>query len=135
MRKVDLRYQVLFFGLAAMCLLGGILLHEGFFGLIPVFQFCIGLQQLASAFITSDRKKYYSSFHTKGTRIFWAAVLVYFLVLTIFIAFCEIRIIVTWFYTAWFIAVYYYIFTLKLVYGQDCIHNFFRKNVNKSTQL
>ncbi|HEY0029521.1 MAG TPA: hypothetical protein VGC65_02090 [Bacteroidia bacterium] len=113
MRLLDFTGQTLMLAAALFSLAFG---KEGVI-LIAFVQFFMGVWQLLSAIIYSVREKRKGSQRVFLIRIFWLSVLVYFLGLTLLGLFMkENGIIYFWFFSAWIIAVYYYVITIHVTF-------------------
>ena len=118
MRKLDFAIQTLLLLSALLFLITGLLIDKGLFIMIWLVQFFIGCWQIISAFATSVNSNHGNPIRTKMIRIYWAAVLVYFVILAALLFALPEIIGITWFFTAWLIAIYYYVFTVKLTFGK-----------------
>jgi fatty acid desaturase len=103
----------------------GVVADRGFFILLWLVQFLIGCWQLLSAVLTTLDIGHGNRERTRMIRIYWMAVAIYFVVLAaVFFMLPEI-VGITWFFTAWLIAVYYYVFTIKLIFGKSQVRETF----------
>jgi hypothetical protein len=118
MKKIDFIIQTLLLFFALMFLVFALIIDNGFFIMILITQFFVGCWQLISAFLTSLDRRHGNPERTKAIRIFWIGVLIYFVVLGILFNGLQEMIWVVWFFTAWLIAIYYYVFTIKLTFGK-----------------
>ncbi|MGZ4035355.1 MAG: hypothetical protein ACXVP4_10865 [Bacteroidia bacterium] len=118
MKKFDFAIQTLLLTVAVVSAIGVLLVDEGFLVLTLFVQFLTGCWQLISAFAAAANNNHGNIHRTKAIRIFWIAVIIYFVVLALlFYVGIEI-LMISWFFSAWLIAIYYYVFTIKLVFGK-----------------
>ncbi|MFL5764869.1 MAG: hypothetical protein ACJ77K_13070 [Bacteroidia bacterium] len=111
MRIVDFIGQTFMFLLGLCCLLMG---KEGLV-FIAFLQFFMGAWQIISAIVTSVNRKHGDPSRALLMRIYWIAVGVYFIILAgLGIAVGDIAIV--WFFTAWLIAIYYFIITIRIAF-------------------
>jgi hypothetical protein len=113
MRIFDLIIQTLLFLLSMLALAFG---KEGYVWIL-IFQFFMGCWQLLSALICSVRPK--TETIKKRMIIYWSLVLGYFIVLGLLAASGMNEMSIIWFFSAWGIAVYYYVFTFQLVINKE----------------
>ena len=118
MKKFDFAIQTLLLTAAISSFIADLLVDKGFFVLTLFVQFLMGCWQLISAFAEAANNNHGNIQRTNEIRIFWIAVIIYFVVLTLlFFVRAEI-LMISWFFSAWLIAIYYYVFTIKLVFGK-----------------
>jgi hypothetical protein len=80
---------------------------------IAFIQFFLGAWQLLSAIIHSFHRDTQQKKTMLG--IYWIAVAAYFVVLGLIALFDRDLLLAVWFFCAWIIAVYYYVFCFRLV--------------------
>jgi hypothetical protein len=118
MRKFDFGIQTLLLSAAILLAVSALLIDKGVFILIWVVQFFMGCWQLISAIITSVDNNHGNDARTKTVRFYWLVVLIYFVAfIPLYILGVEL-IACIWFFSAWIIAIYYYIFTIKFAFGK-----------------
>jgi hypothetical protein len=118
MRKFDFALQTVLLGLAAAFLVAGTFIDKGFFIWIGILQFFIGCQQLLSALATAANRTHGNAWRTRAIRAYWISVPAYFIVLgALYFAGLQ-ELAIGWFFSAWAIAVYYYVFTIRLAFGK-----------------
>ena len=117
MRKFDFAIQTFLIGGAALLLLAGLIQDRGYFIFIWILQFLTGVWQLLSATATSSNTIHGNPERTKMIRIYWGWVAGYFIILALLYVFSIYQMItLVWFFSAWLIAGYYYIFTIRLAF-------------------
>jgi hypothetical protein len=130
MRKFDFVLQTVLLVLAAAFLGAGLLVDKGFFIWIGILQFFIGCQQLLSAFATVANNRHGNAWRTRAIRIYWICVAAYFVLLAVLYVARMQDLAITWFFCAWAIAVYYYVFTIRLAFGTPPARKTFLDIVN-----
>jgi hypothetical protein len=116
MRKFDFGAQTLLLGFALLSLLLGLTARKEYFAFFLCAQFITGAWQLLSAFITAMKKDHGNGYRTKSIRIYWMLVVFYFGILALLFVFGVNTIAMVWFFSAWLIAIYYYVFTIRLLF-------------------
>ena len=86
---------------------------------IGILQFFIGCWQVISGIATAFSFSQLNDYGKKNIKLYWILVLVYFLGLGILYLTKNSYIWGTWFFLAWGIAIYYYVFTIKLVFQNE----------------
>jgi hypothetical protein len=115
MRILDFIIQTLLLFAALFALAFG---KEGVIA-ITFIQFFVGSWQLLSAIITVSLKDHGNPYRRKTIRLYWLLVLIYFVVLAL-VAITQIEFLIgIWFFSAWILAIYYYIFTIRLTFIND----------------
>jgi hypothetical protein len=90
---------------------------------LAFMQFFMGIWQLISAIANSFYRT--TAFRKKMMLIYWLSVLGYFLVMGGIALFDQEAILATWFFMAWGIAIFYYIYTIRLAFiKEDEKHSF-----------
>lgn len=114
MRILDFTGQTLMLAAALLCLTFG---KEGLV-FIAFVQFFMGSWQVLSAIITSFRRNHGDAQRTLMIRIYWIAVLFYFLGLALlgFVIDEQKELFYGWFLSAWMIAIYYYVITIRIAF-------------------
>lgn len=118
MRKLDFALQTILLGITVLVVVAALLIDKGQIFWAGMLQFLIGCEQLLSGLITVVKTKHNNSYRTRGIRIYWLLVLIYFSVLAVLYGSGSDEIAFAWFFSAWGIAVYYYVFTIKLAFGK-----------------
>jgi hypothetical protein len=113
MRIFDFIVQSIFLAAA----LFSIALGKEWFIWLALVQFFIGIWQLISAIVNSFHRT--TAFRKQMMLIYWCAVLFYVVGLGLISIFNTEMILGAWFFSAWFIAIFYYIYTLRLAFVKE----------------
>jgi hypothetical protein len=127
MRKFDLVIQsILMMAAIGACLSEAVLI------LLSLIQLLMGIWQLISATASSFRMKNYSTRIHKLILLYWAAVIMYGLVgvLTYASVASEQEPLLTWFFSAWIIAIYYFVITIMRLREKEKIRQTFLDLMN-----
>jgi hypothetical protein len=90
---------------------------------LAFMQFFMGIWQLISAIVNSFHRT--TAFRKKMMLIYWLSVLGYFVIMGGIAIFDQEVILATWFFLAWAIAIFYYIYTVRLAFiKEDEKHSF-----------
>lgn len=129
MKKIDFIIQLIMFVFAACFVLAGIV-HLSFFILLAYLQFFVGSWQLISAVVTTATANRLEKQHQHALRKYWILVVIYFVGFVALIGINKIHniVFVLWFFSAWAIAVYYFLITKKL--AQQHKHKTFLEILN-----
>lgn len=130
MRKLDFILQTILLGTTLLFLGAALLIDKGFLLWIGILQFLIGCEQLLSGLITIANSKHSNAMRTRGIRTYWILVLSYFALLAAFYLCGATDLAFAWFFTAWGIAIYYYVFTIKLAFKEAAERKTFFDVVN-----
>ena len=118
MRAVDFFIQTLLFAAVLISTITG----KDFPIWLALIQFFVGLWQLASALLNSFVWKSLPRMAQTKLRNYWLSVMVYFVVLgVLYMIFKESNFMIPgiWFASAWILAVYYYVFTIQLLFPKS----------------
>ena len=118
MRKFDFAIQTTLFASALLFAFCGIIYEKGIFMFIMLVQFFMGIWQLLSAMATVANSTHGNPWRTKRIRMYWLMVAVYFGVLGL-LCLVTREAGIFWFYSAWLIAIYYYVLTIRLTFPQQ----------------
>lgn len=85
---------------------------------IALVQFAMGCWQLISAIVNTIHRD--TEFKKKMIMVYWIAVAGYFVGLAFFgMLFKDDLTIGVWFFSAWIIAIFYYVFTIRLAFYKE----------------
>ena|SRR6218665_1559040 len=118
MRKFDFAIQTLLFAFALFFGVYGLLYEKGMLMFILLIQFFMGIWQLLSAMATVANTTHGNPARTTQIRLYWLLVAVYFAILGL-LYLLSTGAAFMWFYSAWLIAVYYYVLTIRLTFPQQ----------------
>jgi hypothetical protein len=117
MRKLDLIIQSLLLLPALAFVPAIVMIDKGFLVWILILQFFLGIVQVLSALITTMNTENASAFRKRAIRIYWLLVLVYCIIISVLLLAKMETVAMIWFFSAWGIAIYYYVFTWRMVTG------------------
>lgn len=118
MRKFDFAIQTLLFAFALLSGIYALLYEKGMFIFILLVQFFMGIWQLLSAMATVANTTHGNPRRTKHIRMYWLMVAVYFGVLGLLFLITG-HAAIFWLHSAWLIAIYYYVLTIRLTFPQQ----------------
>ena len=130
MRKLDFIIQTILFGLTLAVAAACVVINKEFMLFGGVTMFLIGAWQLLSGAATVLNTNHTIPFRKNGIRAYWLAVLIYFVVLAALAFVKQEAFLLIWFFVAWIIAIYYYVFTIKLTFWKPDERKTFMDVVN-----
>lgn len=116
MRKIDFSIQTILLTAAVLSGIAAMVAEAGYAIFGAMAMFLIGVWQLLSAAATSTNRAHGNQYRTNSIRLYWILVAVYFVVLAVFWFSRMEQVATIWFFTAWGIAIYYYVFTIRLAF-------------------
>jgi hypothetical protein len=98
---------------------------------IAFIQFGMGFWQLISAAITTINKEQKNNFKKNVMLMYWSFVMIYFITLTLLIFWAHNdTVLISFFYSAWLIAIYYAVITFKIAFASTLKRKTFYDVVN-----
>jgi hypothetical protein len=111
MRIFDFIGQTFLFLIGLFCLALG---HEALV-FIGFLQFFVGIWQLISAIATTANLRHGDPQRSLLIRVYWIAVGIYFVILAA-LGMLVKELALVWFFSAWLIAIYYYILIIRITF-------------------